>query len=168
MKKIIVFLFILMSICLISSNRKETIKPYKSIRFRIIASTNEATDQALKLDIRNDLLPEIKDIEEHSSNIQEVRKSIKNNIPLMRTKLDKYPITYNINYGQNYFPEKEYLGNKYPAQNYESLVITLGDAKGDNWWCMLFPPLCLIEAEKNNLDNIQYEFFVNKVLAKYE
>ncbi len=168
MKKIIVFLFIIMSIFLVSSNKNEPIAANNSIRFRIIASSNEAQDQALKLNIRDDLMPEIKSIEDNSNSLESTRNNIKKTIPLIETKLQQYPISYNIKYGNNYFPEKEYLGNIYPEQEYESLVITLGDAKGDNWWCMLFPPLCLIEAEKNELGSVKYDFYINKVLSKYQ
>ena len=168
MKKIIVFLFILTSILLLSSNKKDVIPTNNSIRFRIVASSNTAKDQALKLNIRNELLPELEYIENNSNSLVSTRNNIRKEIPIMKEKLNKYPIDYSINFGQNYFPKKEYLGVNYPAQEYESLVITLGDANGDNWWCTLFPPLCLIEAQKSELDSINYEFYIHKVLAKYQ
>jgi len=48
---------------------------------------------------------------------------------------------------------------------YESLLVTLGSGKGDNWWCVLFPPLCLLEAEES--DKIEYKFFVQELIEKY-
>ena len=64
-------------------------------------------------------------------------------------------------------PEKEYKGVKYPAGEYESLVITLGTGTGDNFWCVLFPPLCLIEAEEENISEVKYTSFIQEIINKY-
>ena len=55
----------------------------------------------------------------------------------------------------------------YPEGNYESLVITLGFGLGDNWWCVLFPPLCLLEAEEEEVSTANYTFYVREVLEKF-
>ena len=81
--------------------------------------------------------------------------------------VDKYGVVHTISLGQNYFPEKEYEGVTIPSGNYESLVITLGSGLGDNWWCVMFPPLCLLEAKDNNTENIEYKFLVQEILEKY-
>ena len=60
-----------------------------------------------------------------------------------------YNTTFTINFGDNYFPEKEYKDVIYEEGNYESLVVTLGNGEGDNWWCVLFPPICTLEVEEN-------------------
>ena len=67
----------------------------------------------------------------------------------------------------NYFPEKEYHGVNYESGNYESLVITLGNGIGNNWWCVMFPPLCLLEAKNENTDEINYKFYVQEIIEKY-
>ena len=46
-------------------------------------------------------------------------------------------------------------------------MITLGKGIGKNWWCVMFPPLCLLEAEENNIDEVEYRFFVKEMLQKY-
>ncbi|MBQ9011225.1 MAG: stage II sporulation protein R, partial [Bacilli bacterium] len=53
-----------------------------------------------------------------------------------------------------------YKGVKYKEGYYESLLVTLGKGKGDNWWCVLFPPLCLIEADESS--DVQYKSFVKE------
>ena len=65
----------------------------------------------------------------------------------------------------NYFPEKEYKGTIYEEGEYESLLITLGSGEGNNWWCVLFPPLCLIEAEES--EEVEYSFFIKELFEKY-
>ena len=62
-----------------------------------------------------------------------------------------YDKDYKINYGYNYFPKKKYKSVTYKEGMYESLVITLGTGEGDNWWCVLFPPLCLVEADESTV-----------------
>lgn len=98
-----------------------------------------------------------------NNNISSSRASIKNNIPLLKEQLNTYNIPYSLNIGQNYFPEKNYKGVTYDAGYYESLVITLGSGLGDNWWCVLYPPLCLIETEPN-LDNITFKSYIKEYL----
>ena len=72
-----------------------------------------------------------------------------------------------IHYGLNYFPKKEYKGVIYEEGYYESLVVTLGNGNGDNWWCVLFPPLCLLEAQETNTQDVEYKFFVQDLIDKY-
>ena len=71
-------------------------------------------------------------------------------------------------YGLNPFPAKSYKGVKYKAGEYESLVITLGEGKGDNWWCVLFPPLCMLEAEdQTQKSNLEYKSYIKEIIDKY-
>ena len=74
---------------------------------------------------------------------------------------------YTIDYGNHYFPEKVYKGVKYPEGEYESLVVTLGDGLGENFWCVLFPPLCLLEAEESDKDEVEYKSFIKEIIDKY-
>ena len=165
MKKIIIILSIL-SISYILTNKEEVLIPKEAIRFRIIANSNNIKDQAIKQEIKNELkeaiIPEI----EQANNIEQTRRNIINSIPLIEDKLNNYNIDYNISFGNNYFPLKEYKGITYKEGNYESLVITIGNGLGDNYWCVLYPPLCLIE--DNNTSNIEYKSLVKEIITKYK
>ena len=81
--------------------------------------------------------------------------------------INNYNLPYQINYGKNYFPEKSYKGVKYESGMYDSLVVTLGKGEGENWWCVLFPPLCLMEAQETNMKDVDYEWFVKDIFKKY-
>lgn len=167
MKKIIVFLFIII-VCSIYINEKENILiPDNSIRFRIIANSDKEEDQLLKLTIKNDVEKELFKLLKNTSNIEEAREVISNNIPLIEEIVNKYDIKFDISYGNNYFPEKEYKGIKYKEGNYESLVIKLGQSVGKNWWCVLFPPLCLLD-EQTNLSDKEYRFFIYDIINNYK
>lgn len=145
--------------------------PEEAIRMRIIPNSNSQKDQLIKGKIKKEVENNIFDILKDTKGIEEAREKIKNEIPLIDKniknvlEMEKYPIDYQINYGKNYFPEKVYKGITYKAGNYESLVITLGKGEGDNWWCVLFPPLCLIEADES--DEVEYKLFVEELIKKY-
>ena len=67
------------------------------------------------------------------------------------------------NYGKNYFPRKEYKNVIYEEGEYESVVITIGDGNGKNFWCVLFPPLCMLDEDSN----IEYSSLVKEIIDKY-
>ncbi len=163
MKKIIVFLFLLtVTYLVLSDNKTEIIIPKESIRLRIIANSNEAKDQIEKYKIKEEIETIVLDVEKNSNNIEESRNNIENSIAIIESKLDSYNTDYSINFGENYFPEKIYSGVKYEEGIYESLVITIGEGAGDNWWCVLFPPLCLVDEEKE-----EYSLYVKNIIEKF-
>ena len=157
MKKLIIVLFIISSIYLFN-NKDEIIIPKDSIRFRIIANSNTYEDQAIKNDIKNNL---INNVLNKIRNEEDIDKSI----PSIKKVLDSYNIDYSLSYGDNYFPAKTYKGITYPSGNYKSLVITLNKGLGNNFWCVLYPPLCLIKDD--NTSDIEYKSMVYEVLNKY-
>ncbi len=166
MKKIIIFLFV---ITIISSyfNNDKVIIPNESIRFRIIASSNDLKDQEQKNNVKLAIEPILEDILSSSNDLNTSRININKSIPLMEKQINSITNNYSINYGNNYFPKKVYQHVEYPEGNYESLVITLGDGLGDNWWCVLFPPLCLLEAQEENIKDINYTFYIKEIIDKY-
>ena len=157
MKKIIVLLFAL-TIIYISKSEEEIIIPTNSIRYRIIANSDSTKDQMLKMNIKEKLDEEILPILSDSNSIEDSRLLIKDNLDNIKNIVSKYTDDFDVNYGKNYFPKKTYKGINYDAGNYESLVITLGSGLGKNWWCVLYPPLCLID---ENTNDVEYTTLVN-------
>ena len=137
------------------------------IRIRIIANSNSTYDQTIKINLSSILRKKLYDLLKNESNIVNARKIIKNNINTLDSIINENvtDYSYNINYGKNYFPEKKYNGKTYKEGNYESLVITLGEGKGDNWWCILFPPLCLVEAEET--EELEYKFLLKDIFLNF-
>ena len=149
-----------------SNNTDKIIIPDNAIRFRIIANSNSLEDQKNKFEVKKDLEPIIGDILNKSENINETRSYLSSNMFQIKKEIENHTTDYKINYGFNYFPEKTYKGVTYKEGNYESLVVTLGDGLGDNWWCVLFPPLCLLEASEDNIDDNTYSLYIKEVLVK--
>ena len=136
----------------------QLIVPKESIRFRIIGNSNDIKDQELKMNIVKDIK---KDLLHKGNDIDEERKYLKEKIPEIENKINNYTNDYSINYGKNYFPEKTYLGKTYKEGFYESLVITLGKGEGENFFCILFPPICMID----DTEDVKYESFIKDVLS---
>lgn len=170
MKKILI---VLISFILIFSNTRANAKliPDEAIRFRVIANSDSDYDQKIKLLVKEKVENKLYTILKNTKGIDNARQIIKNNVGIIDSIVNKtlieenYNKSYSVNYGMNYFPEKEYKGVKYDEGYYESLVITLGEGKGKNWWCVLFPPLCLVEAEES--DKVEYKFFIKELIDKY-
>ena len=171
MKKTVIILAIIITILSLNKEKKVII-PKESIRFRVIADSNSKYDQSIKKEVVNDLKNKISRLE-FSNNLNDNRKKIREHIPEFKQVIEdtlnknRYNKPYNINYGMNYFPEKEYKGTIYKEGDYESLVITLGDGLGKNFWCVLFPPLCLLEADEQNTSDVEYSSYIKEVIDKY-
>ena len=152
---------------MLSFKKENVVIPKESIRYRIVANSNNDLDQYNKLKANEMVFPIINDIMNNSNDIIEARNNINKNIPLIEKRLNDLNINYKVSFGQNYFPAKTYLDNIYNEGNYESLVIYLDEAKGDNFWCVMFPPLCLIDINSENLDNVVYKSYAKEIINKY-
>lgn len=163
MKKILMIIFIPILFYSINLKNNDDL-----IRVRILANSNSTHDQNIKEKVSNNLKLELYELLKDEENIENARKIIKNNISnieeIIKENLKDENYSFSINYGLNYFPEKTYKNKKYKAGKYESLLVTLGEGKGKNWWCILFPPICLLEAEES--EEVEYDFFLSDFINK--
>lgn len=150
---------------------KNYVIPNEAIRVRVIANSNEEYDQSVKSSVKDIVSKEMYTLLKDTNSIENARDIINNNI----SNLDKdignylddinYNLEYKLNFGYNYFPKKTYKGVEYKEGYYESLVVTLGEGEGDNWWCVLFPPVCMIESEEST--DVEYTTLVEDLMSKY-
>lgn len=171
MKKIVLIIAIITSILIYSEIKKDTVViPNSAIRLRVIPNSNSAQDQNIKKQVKTYLEKNTYNILKDEKSIKEARKKINENIPVIEENVDRifkdnnYDVSYNVNYGYNYFPSKTYRGITYKEGYYESIVISIGAAEGDNWWCVLFPNLCLADLEQK--DNSEYKSWVIETINK--
>ena len=173
MKKIITIIVLIILMIVTMSKEEEVIIPKDAIRFRVIANSNDLKDQQEKKKIAKTLGNNITKLLKNQNSLQETRTTLKKNINTFTTtiqeemKNDNYDNNVEVNYGMNYFPEKTYKGVKYKEGEYESLVVTLGKGEGNNFWCVQFPPLCLLEAEEDDTNEVEYTSFVKELIDKY-
>ncbi len=168
MKKTIILVFsAVLIIFLCQEKSQKVIIPKNSIRIRIIANSNSSTDLLKKMQIKDEIENKIYDLLKDVNSIEEAREIISLNLDKLNIILEEETDDFKISFGNNYFPKKVYKDVIYEEGNYESLVITLGQGKGDNWWCVLFPPLCLLENNDNTKD-VEYKFFIKEIIDKYK
>ena len=173
MKYIISVAIILMFFWAFSTNTTGVKIPDEAIRLRVIPNSNSIHDQQVKAKVKEQLEKTSSKLLNGVTSINVAREIINNNLSTIESDIQKvlldeeYSLGYKINFGYNYFPKKEFKGVTYEEGYYESLVVTLGSGSGDNWWCVLFPPLCLLEAEESEKDDVEYQFFVKELIDKY-
>lgn len=135
-----------------AATNEAVVIPDEAIRLRILANSNAEGDQTLKRKIRDEVNKEITLWVEELTSIQAARTLIQSrlgdieNIVENVLKEEKIDQTYTVNYGKQVkFPTKIYGTYIYPAGEYEAILISLGEGEGNNWWCVLFPPLCFLD-----------------------
>lgn len=166
MKKIIYLLLFVIVIIFVSKPRYNL--SGDMVRFRVIPNSNSSIDILIKEKVVNELSTLLfKD----SNDINETRNNVVNNLDKVNLSIDKvfkennYNLKYKVKYGMNYFPRKEYNNIEFEAGEYESLVVEIGEAKGNNYWCILYPPLCMVDYEKD--EKIEYKSKIYEVLSKW-
>ncbi len=171
MKKLIISFILIIAFYMMIGHVSSLAIPDDALRIRVIANSNSAYDQEIKSIVKEATQKRLYELLKNTKGVDKARNIINNNILSLDTDINKilkdldYNLGYDINFGMNYFPEKEYKGTIYNEGYYESLVITLGSGGGDNWWCVLFPPLCLIEAEESS--EVEYTSYVKELIEKY-
>jgi stage II sporulation protein R len=125
--------------------------PGEAIRLRILANSDKGSDQALKRQVRDAVNAKITVWVKDLTSIKEARIVIKSKLPELQATAEEVvkqqgsEQAVNVKFGKVQFPTKLYGEFLYPAGEYEAILITLGEGKGANWWCVLFPPLCFLD-----------------------
>lgn len=125
--------------------------PQESIRLRIIANSDSFQDQWLKREVRDAIVAQMNTWAGTLGSYDEAKRMVEGKLPELQQLVDRtikdrgfsYPAE--VDFGQVSFPTKLYGSYVYPAGDYQALRVRIGEAKGQNWWCVLFPPLCFID-----------------------
>lgn len=119
------------------------------IRFHVIANSDSEADQALKLAVRDRVLARAEEIYPENATLEEAQAALEGHLNVLaaagREVVEEQGYDYPVSAALEdcWFPTKEYEGFALPAGNYTALRVTIGEGKGQNWWCVAFPPLCL-------------------------
>lgn len=159
MKKIIFIIISVVVGILVYQKNNEIIIPSDAIRIRIVANSNSINDLYEKKKLKEEIKNEIYKMISMANTTMEADIIIRDNLDEIKELISSKTSDFTINYGLNYFPRKEYKGVIYPDGDYQAIVITLGAGLGDNWWCVLYPPLCMIE-DNNNTEDVNYRLLV--------
>ncbi|MTI48877.1 stage II sporulation protein R [Sporosalibacterium faouarense] len=130
----------------------------KLIRFHVIANSDSPQDQALKLEVRDKVINTMNEKFAKSTSLDQSREIIKDNLQeiqsIAQNEVNVQGSNYDVNvdFGQHSFPTKSYGNFTLPAGEYQAVEIVIGEGKGANWWCVMFPPLCFIDIENGLTD----------------
>ena len=124
----------------------------KMIRLHVIANSDTAEDQALKLQVRDAVLVQATEILENAADMEEAQRTLQQVLPeleataaeVVKEKGCAYRVSARLE--RTEFPEKVYDGFALPAGEYLALRLVIGEGAGQNWWCVVFPPLCMTAA----------------------
>ena len=130
-------------------NGEQTALAENVIRLHIIANSDSEADQALKLQVRDRILEQAVGLYPAGADAAAARQSIEDNLTRLAQAGQRvveeqgydYPVTAAVK--EVWFPTKRYEDFALPAGNYTALQIVIGEGNGRNWWCVVFPPLCL-------------------------
>ena len=122
------------------------------LRLHVLANSDSEEDQALKLKVRDAVLEKGESIFSECHTRDEAITAVKENISALEAEAARviegegytYPVS--IEFGEEIYPTKSYESICFPSGNYMSLKIVIGEGEGQNWWCVLFPPMCLSAA----------------------
>lgn len=188
-KKQIGFMFlILLSLiiytCCMTASNAETLSNEDFIRFHVVANSDSEADQQLKHMVREGLLRRINEgltaeavamADSNGSkvilNIDRTKEFIERNLTELEYEARKilsregccYPVKAEL--AVAWIPQKTYGNITFPAGNYNALTVTIGEGRGENWWCVLFPPLCLIgqtPEDQAELEELYREVFMHE------
>lgn len=149
------------------------------LRLHVIANSDSKEDQDLKYKVRDNVINYMNSIskninsKEEALNLAKENKEIFENIAKQTILDNGFNYDVNIEFGNFYFPTKSYGDISFPAGDYDAIRIKIGKAEGQNWWCVMFPPLCFVDVSsgivpddskdtiKENLSNEEYSILTN-------
>lgn len=149
------------------------------LRLHVIANSDTIEDQNLKYKVRDNIINYMNSISENITSKEEALELAKNNkenfLNIAKQTIIENGFNYdvNIDFGNFHFPTKSYGDISFPAGNYDAIKIEIGKSQGQNWWCVMFPPLCFVDVSsgivpeeskdtiKNSLTNEEYSLIAN-------
>ena len=134
------------------STQEQDVLERKMIRLHVIANSDAQDDQALKLQVRDAVLAQATDLLQQSRDMVDAQRKLSLALPAIETAAREKVVAEGYDYAvaarleQTEFPTKEYDGFSLPAGEYLALRVVIGEGAGQNWWCVVFPPLCTAAA----------------------
>lgn len=151
------------------------------LRLHVLANSDSNEDQTLKLEVRDRILEETATLFKDCKTKDEAREAVESNLDKIREIAEQtvreagYEYGVSVSLGEEEYPTKNYEECCFPAGEYLSLRVMIGEAEGENWWCVLFPPLCIDAAGESRevfaevgLTDEQYSFITETDNPKYK
>lgn len=144
----------------------------KLIRFHVIANSDTEEDQALKLKVRDKVIDALSDKMKDAKTVEEAKRILESNIDFVndiaKEVITENNYSYNVNtmLSHENFPDKVYGDYIFPQGNYEAFRVIIGDGRGHNWWCVMFPPICFVDETKSEVDSSELKENIENIEVK--
>lgn len=171
MKKTIIITLLSVALCA-GIFMASAMAPKEPFRIHIIANSNSGADQAVKLKVRDAILNYTAGLDFKS--MEQAESYSKSHI----SALEKLALEVLKKNGMDYgakasvgicdFPDREYSGTVYPAGKYHALKVILGKGSGHNWWCVMFPPLCIIDTPSTPDETVEYTWGIGELIGSLQ
>lgn len=139
-----------------------------TLRLHVLANSDSTTDQQLKMHVRDAVVNKADELTEKCTNIDEAKAIYTDNLDVLenaaRDALVENGCYDNVSVSlcEEYYPERDYGEIRLPSGRYTSLQVSIGESVGQNWWCVLYPPLC-VDAASANEELVQTGFTPNQI-----
>lgn len=173
MKKLISIMIAIVSIFLLAGCGSNSTTQEQYLRIHIRANSNSRIDQNIKYTIKDDLVNYLTPLVSQCNSFDEVVDMIDDNINDMENLCDNiltdngYSYTSKIMINEEYFPTRAYGEYVLESDFYDAIIVNLGEAKGDNWWCVVYPPLCFLNAKNVDKNNIVYKSKILELINNF-
>lgn len=172
MKKICISLAIILIICLSAAAFSKTgggpISKKEYLRIHVRANSNDIIDQSIKMEVKDIAVSYLTGIVLNSRSKEELIEKIENAIPSINGLIDGFLAQRGFDYraqtiiNNEYFPTRYYNELTLEEGFYDAVIIKLGKAEGDNWWCVVYPPLCFTEQK-----NVEYRSLILEYIDRF-
>ena len=144
------------------------------IRIHIRANSNLDSDQSVKYEVKDAVVRYMTPLIAHCSSRDEIYQTVSDNLTDIQTVADRVlrdrglPYTSRARLTEEYFPYRAY-SDDYALQEgvYDALIVELGSGDGDNWWCVLYPPLCFVPSSYDGTDAIRYKSKILELIESF-
>lgn len=173
MKKIIMLLVMILSATMLCACNSQSSSQEQYLRIHIRANSNLTTDQNIKYKIKDELVkyltPLVVECESFDSVVDmvETHKKDMENICDDILSDNGFSYTSKVSLNEEYFPTRAYGEYVLESNFYDAIIVELGEAIGDNWWCVVYPPLCFVEAKQLDTNNIVYKSKLLEIIRKF-
>jgi stage II sporulation protein R len=143
------------------------------LRLHIRANSNLAVDQDVKYKVREEIVNELTPIFSNVTSKRAAMETLNANLGRIETVADRvlaaagFDYTARADLRTEYFPTRSYNEYSLPEGVYDALIINLGTGEGDNWWCVVYPPLCFLENNIGGDSGVKYKSKLQEIIKRY-
>lgn len=143
------------------------------LRIHIRANSNSECDQLIKYDVKNAVVNALTPLLVDATTKDKAVKIIENNLPLIESVANAVLKHAGYNYSasacvcKEKFPTRQYDKLVLESGFYDALILNLGTGVGNNWWCVVYPPMCFVGGTNDNSNSVQYKSKLAEIINKF-